>query len=241
MAKLLNRISTHIRYLAPLVLPDELTAAEHIHVSNKYEDIADKYAEIIAGYFDAKVNCHATHPGVRMELIDNSFIAADLQGIASHYNAKIVELSIFRLQGTKRKSDRGEQMPTEDGWVSEVWHSDNFPATDFKIIIYLTDVGAKQGPFEYKYPVEYVTPRPFLKLRDTRRAYDGQGRLVTGRRGTTLIFKNNIIHKGNYCREGYRDVVMIGLRLPGFMARLMSAHRGCMGGYMDAIRGRRKP
>jgi hypothetical protein len=31
----------------------------------------------------------------------------------------------------------------------------------------------------------------------------------------TVIFKNNIVHKGNYCREGFRDVVMIGLRLPG--------------------------
>lgn len=210
----MRRIAAHFLFQRPIPLPHELDSVDDVHVSDKYKHLADKYAAPIGHFFDNDLNCRSTSRGVRKELIDNSFISRDIARIAERYDADIVELTIFRLLETDRSSDRGLTVSTEDGWVSELWHSDNFPPTDFKVIVYLTDVSNQQGPFEYKVPVEYVPSNSDLDWQDTRYAYDGSGKKVTGPRGTTVIFKNNIVHKGNYCRKGYRDAVMIGLRLP---------------------------
>ncbi|MCZ6674369.1 MAG: hypothetical protein O7C75_15680 [Verrucomicrobia bacterium] len=144
----------------------------------------------------------------------------DIAAIVTDYDAYLFELTIFRLLETERQSDRGRIKPTESGWVSELWHSDNYPPHAFKIIIYLSDVGDSQSPFEYKDPVEYVPWNPRLGWEDTRYPYACKSKKVTGPRGQTIIFKNNIVHKGNYCREGYRDVVMIGLALRGPFRRV---------------------
>lgn len=210
-----RRIIRNIRFHSAIALPGELSSITDLHVSRKYKYIADKYATIIGFYFDNDQNCRSTNGGARKELIDNSFISDDIARIAEHYDADIIELTIFRLQQTNRNSNRGQTVPSEDGWVSELWHSDNYPPDAFKILVYLTDVGDEQGAFEYKVPIEYVPSKPGNTWRETRHSYKGVGNKVLGSRGTTVIFKNNIIHKGNYCRAGYRDAVMIGLRLPG--------------------------
>ncbi|MCZ6666542.1 MAG: hypothetical protein O7B81_14660 [Gammaproteobacteria bacterium] len=206
-------------YRSPIRLPRELASVVDVHIGDKYRHIADKHAATIGSFFDNDQNCRSTNGDVRKVLVDHSFISDDIAGIAAQYDADIVELTIFRLQETDRRSDRGQTTPSGDGWVSELWHSDNYPPDAFKILVYLTDVGDEQGPFEYKIPVEYVPSNHRNSWRETRYAYDGAGTNVTGPPGTTVIFKNNIVHKGNYCRDGFRDVVMIGLRLPGSYRR----------------------
>lgn len=200
-------------------IPADLSSVTEVYVGRKY-DFLLRHAEEVRRRFDDPQMCKETNGGTRLELTDTSFLCDDVARIASDYGARVIELTVFRLRETPRPSDRGNAVPTDDGWVSELWHFDNFPADAFKILVYLSDVEEEQGPFEYKVPVDYRPPRPGLPLQSTRCAEDGQGQVVLGGPGTTIIFKNNIVHKGNYCRRGYRDAVMIGLRLPGPFAEL---------------------
>jgi hypothetical protein len=200
-------------YRRPFMLPAELGSVKDIHVSNKYQHMAEKHASNIGRFFAKDENCRTTNNGVRKELVDKSFMVADVTEIAANYGAEIIELTVFRLSKTQRISNRGASMPTDDGWVSELWHSDNYPPDSFKIIIYLSDVGSKNGPFEYKDPVDYRPANWTLNYKDTRVTDKSTGTVVTGPAGTTIIFKNNIVHKGNYCRDGFRDAIMIGLRI----------------------------
>ena len=200
-------------------IPADLSSVTEVYVGRKY-DFLLRHAEEVRRRFDDPQMCKETNGGTRLELTDTSFLCDDVARIASDYGARVIELTVFRLRETPRPSDRGNAVPTDDGWVSELWHFDNFPADAFKILVYLSDVEEEQGPFEYKVPVDYRPLRPGLPLQSTRCAEDGQGQVVLGGPGTTIIFKNNIVHKGNYCRRGYRDAVMIGLRLPGPFAEL---------------------
>lgn len=213
-ARMLHRLSKFAYSQATVKMPPELKSATDVHVSDIHKHLADKHAETIKNYFDNNQNCRPTNNGVRKQLIDRSFLQADIDRVAERYGARIDELTIFRLQQTDRKSDRGGITPTGEGWISEIWHSDNDRPGQFKIIIYLSDVTETSAPFEYKVPVKYV-PYARRPVNSSRIPYEGEGEKVTGPRGTTLIFKNNIIHKGNYCRDGYRDVIMIGLEIPG--------------------------
>ncbi len=216
----LNRLSAYVRSKQTVKLPVDLASVTEANVSEKYKYLADKYADKIKHYFDNDENCEHTNNGVRKHLIDHTFLQPDVDRIAESYGAKIRELTTFRLQETDRKSDRGNVAPTDEGWISELWHTDNDRPGQFKIIVYLSDVTEDRAPFEYKVPVEYI---PYISghvVNDNRIAYKGDGRKVTGPPGTTLIFKNNIVHKGNYCRDGYRDVIMIGLEFHGSVTRV---------------------
>ena len=175
-----GRIARYIRFRGPTRLPTELSSVVDLHISDKYKHLADKHAAVIGFDFDNDLNCRSTNGGTRKELVDRSFIWADIAEIAEHYDADIIELTIFRLQETNRESDRGQNVPSEDGWMSELWHADNYPPDAFKILVYLTDVGDEQGAFEYRVPVHYVRPRSNHSWRDRRYADDCVGKKVTG-------------------------------------------------------------
>ncbi len=213
--RILYKSSEYFQSRASIKLPPELSSATDVHVSDKYKYLADKYSDTIKSCFDNDRNCEMTNNGVRKALVDRSLIRPDIDRIAEQYGAELWELTIFRLQETERASDRGGVVPTDGGWISELWHSDNDRPGQFKIIVYLSEVTEERAPFEYKVPAEYI-PYKWRRIENTSRIpFQGEGRKVTGPKGTTLIFKNNIVHKGNYCRDGYRDVIMIGLHLPG--------------------------
>lgn len=91
------------------------------------------------------------------------------------------------------------------------WHIDNYPRGSLKVMIYLTDVPLKKGPFTYalkshigfqpelgkigdRFKEEYV--RSNFKIID-----------CLGKAGTTIIFNNNGIHRATDPQEDYRDVI----------------------------------
>lgn len=107
--------------------------------------------------------------------------------------------------------------------VSWRWHSDNHPTQVKKIIIYLTDVGENTGPLEYvrskdtgEAPV--IEPKPLLGVNITQRQLAGYlatgHELVklTGKRGTTVFFDENIVHKANVAGQGHRDALFLQVR-----------------------------
>ncbi|MDG2385064.1 MAG: hypothetical protein P8N76_25560 [Pirellulaceae bacterium] len=209
-----------LRYRSPERLPSELKELEEVHISDKHHALMRRHGAFIKAKLDQQAPDDSDERGVRKSLGDTTFLETDIAKIANSYEAQVIELTVFRLLETQQSSDRGKKTPAKGAWISELWHADNYPPDAFKILIYLTDVGEDNGPFEYLTPVQYHPPDSSLSWRDTRIANPGHGHKVTGPAGTTIIFKSNIPHKGNYCRTGHRDVIMIGLSLPGPLRRL---------------------
>lgn len=108
--------------------------------------------------------------------------------------------------------------------VSWLWHYDNHPTEVMKIMIYLTDVGPLNAPFEYVRnrasgePVQYA-PQPLLGNSrvsaadvDKLLASGHEATKATGRRGTMLIFDDNVLHRATFAREGRRDALVYQIR-----------------------------
>ncbi len=109
---------------------------------------------------------------------------------------------------------------------SVLWHSDNHFEGVMKIMVYLTDVTAETAPFTYlrhketqlpiHIPPHWPQAYPYGRVPDEVIAgHESRGYEtfpVTGPKGTTLLFDDKIIHKGNYAIRGYRDVLVFQLR-----------------------------
>ena len=112
--------------------------------------------------------------------------------------------------------------------VSWLWHYDNHPTEVMKIMIYLTDVGPLNAPFEYVRrrdtgePVQYA-PRPLLgnsrvsAARVEALLASGHETVkATGPRGTLLIFDDNVLHRATFAKEGRRDALVFQIRPAAF-------------------------
>ncbi len=111
-------------------------------------------------------------------------------------------------------------------YASILWHADNHFREVTKIMIYINDVTEKQAPFEYlrhskthetiyvspSMPQKYPSGRIPKEVIDTYMKQGYESYKVTGKKGTTMIFDDKIIHKGNYAQEGMRDVLVLQLR-----------------------------
>jgi hypothetical protein len=119
---------------------------------------------------------------------------------------------------------------------SWLWHFDNHPREMLKVMVYLTDVDDGTAPFEYlrarasgaavaggpltpKFGNSRV-PQPLI---DAHLANGSERCRVTGRRGTVIVFDDNVIHRGTLAQTGARDVLVIQVR-PG--ARIDPAWTG---------------
>jgi len=115
---------------------------------------------------------------------------------------------------------------------SWLWHYDNNPKEAVKVLIYLTDVGEKNAPFE----LLQNDAGEHIKMETSRTGYNHWGpayvpqsrippdmmekfrklgykeHKITGPAGTILFFDNNIVHRANIPEEGYRDVVILNIR-----------------------------
>ena len=108
--------------------------------------------------------------------------------------------------------------------VSWLWHYDNHPTEILKLMVYLTDVDAESGPFEY---VRHATsrkvfsfvPRPLLGTSRVPPSFvenlvaRGHERFRSvGPAGSLVLFDDNVLHKANIARSQPRDVVVLQLR-----------------------------
>lgn len=112
---------------------------------------------------------------------------------------------------------------------SWLWHFDNHPREMLKVMVYLTDVAEGTAPFEFIRDRTTGLARlgaPLLpKFGDSRVAAatverwiseDAERAVVTGRRGTVVIFDDNVVHRATLAAERHRDVVVFQLRPAAF-------------------------
>ena len=114
--------------------------------------------------------------------------------------------------------------------ASWLWHFDNHPREMIKVMVYLTDVGEDQAPFEYVCDAEGrpVLGAPLAPLHGDSRvaaeqvarvvANGGRRVVVTGPAGTVIVFDDNVVHCGTLARVGHRDVVVLQVRPATFRA-----------------------
>lgn len=113
--------------------------------------------------------------------------------------------------------------------VSWLWHYDNHPTEVVKIMIYLTDVGPANAPFEFVRRKDTGEPLGFdpkPMLGDSRVNATRVDELVanghevvkaTGPKGTMLIFDDNVLHRATFAKEGRRDVLVYQIRPATFV------------------------
>jgi hypothetical protein len=139
------------------------------------------------------------------DLVD--FIDADVEAVIENYygsHFKLFAVTCYRTMPTPDKPDS-----------SFLWHLDNCPKQEIKLMVYLDDVVAETGALSVK-------DKPFsASLRkegffDRRRINQFVGRLddtsttrvLEGPTGTRLLFENSgCIHKATSPKVGHRDVV----------------------------------
>lgn len=109
--------------------------------------------------------------------------------------------------------------------ASWIWHYDNHPPEMLKVMVYLTDVTEGTAPLEYLHDRRSDRPlmgAPLSPLHLNSRVPDAtierhiasgcEPRLVTGPRGTIVVFDDNIIHRGTLAQTGHRDVLVLQVR-----------------------------
>jgi hypothetical protein len=108
--------------------------------------------------------------------------------------------------------------------VSWLWHYDNHPTEVVKAMVYLTDVGDTNAPFEYMRRKDTGEPYMFTPLPllghsrvatatvDRHIAEGYEAFKATGPKGTLLVFDDNVLHRATFAREGHRDVLVFQLR-----------------------------
>ena len=92
-------------------------------------------------------------------------------------------------------------------------------------MVYLTDVSEGTAPLEYLHdrrsdrplfgaPLSplHLNSRVPAAVIDRHLAAGCEPRVVTGPRGTIVIFDDNIIHRGTLAQTGHRDVLVLQVR-----------------------------
>jgi hypothetical protein len=139
------------------------------------------------------------------EIID--FIDDDLEAVIENYygsHFKIFAVSFYRTLPTPDKPDS-----------SFLWHLDNCPKQEIKLMVYLDDVVADTGALSVKDKPFSVGLRKegFFDRRRINQFVDrlddrSSTRVLEGQTGTRLLFENGgCIHKATSPKHGHRDVV----------------------------------
>jgi hypothetical protein len=111
---------------------------------------------------------------------------------------------------------------------SLLYHFDDNPKGILKIFIYINSQDDNNGAFRslLKKDSTILKKRGFLSYTSKSRAenqkmitesnFKNKVKTYSGREGTILVFENNIIHKGNLPKKGYRDLIVL---------EIMQSHR----------------
>jgi hypothetical protein len=208
-----------------------------------YPSLVDRIAGDVNRRFERSANClfmpRVVRDGLPERTADVPAIrdrdVISLQMIDAASVAGVAELSEALLPGVERRifgawvivdkvyvyRNLVTRQPEQVSWL---WHYDNHPTEVVKIMIYLTDVGDLNAPFEFVRRKDTgdalaFTPRPLLgNSRVAAAKVDeliGAGHEVvkaTGPRGTMVIFDDNVLHRATFPREGLRDVLVYQIR-----------------------------
>ena len=99
------------------------------------------------------------------------------------------------------------------------WHSDNHPPEIINIIVYLTDVGDRDGGMQYVKANDEVVKRSFtfpaggVILEDQMVGVENEPGIkivnMTGEKGTVFIFDNCIFHRASVPLDKDRDALLL--------------------------------
>lgn len=217
-------------------------------IDNKYMDLVDKVSLAVNVQFRQPTNCYffprLTSPILPGQCTD------DLQDIK---NGNVITVQLREYNGIKGLTEMCSAIiaslernvygsyliadkiyiyrsvvSKQSEQISWLWHYDNHPNEILKVMVYLTDVGKNNGPFEYLLnpvtgksikmkPIPNLV-RPFIETRINPQQIQKYARAgytpfkMLGKKGTTCLFSENIIHRATIANERYRDVVVIQVR-----------------------------
>ena len=107
--------------------------------------------------------------------------------------------------------------------ASMKWHTDNHYRDTIKVMVYLDDVTEHTAPFTYlRHAVTHMPTKVSAAHPPTYPGSRVPGEIITkhllcgyeihritGKKGTVILFDNDIIHKGVYGKTGYRTALII--------------------------------
>lgn len=227
----------------------------HVYKTNEENELFSfppNYVDIIGSLstkIDKKVRDKAEHydagesDSAALSIkVANIWDLPELEQLANHFLCQL-EQTVFKSWALVCAAHIYRNIPSDaERKSSWLWHYDNNPKEEIKLLIYLTDVTEDIAPFEYlrhkktgeviKMPTsrlgyEHWKPSPpmFPQSRIPDRIIDqlvtqGYARhKVIGPKGTVIFFDNNCIHRANVPVEGYRDVVIFNIRPVHFQIR----------------------
>jgi hypothetical protein len=170
--------------------------------------------DLVDEKFDQQNNGYAVNYGMYrlvdgLELIPEviEFIDDDMESIIENYygsHFKIFAVSFYRTLPTPDRPDS-----------SFLWHLDNCPKQEIKLMVYLDDVVAETGalslkdkPFSAGLRKEGFFDRRRINQFVNRLDDSSTTRVLEGPIGTRLLFENGgCIHKATSPKLGHRDVV----------------------------------
>jgi len=172
--------------------------------------------------------------GISLSLKDSFNVSKELKIIVDNYLVPYLEKNIFgcyvQCQNVKIYKTISESLIETSSWL---WHFDNNPKEQIKVMIYLNDVD-DNGPFKYlskyneaikietskkdytswvggnqayfetlgkKWKGTRIPSHIIHKITTEKSCIENN---VKGPAGTSILFDNNIIHKGTIPVEGFR-------------------------------------
>lgn len=133
------------------------------------------------------------------------------RAVEAHFGShfKIYSVTLYRTEPTASVDDN-----------SFLWHVDNCPLSNIKLMVYLDDVAEETGAIRFKprQVSDDLLARGFWDRVDVER-FRGEldagetTRIVAAPLGTGILFMNGrCLHKATYPRRGHRDVVTFVLQ-----------------------------
>jgi hypothetical protein len=186
-----------------------------VHLGTKYGPFLEKYIDsMMKGWENpANIIISETANGEPLRIY---YTGPELNDIQAFFEKEFGDKvsTIAAVKNGKTKVSRDETLNNGEHWGPVYWHVDTFSDSSYTILIYLTDVDEKSGPFEYAYPPEdYIYSKDQLLENniDPNRGtiHPNNSVIVTGPKYTALLFSSYLLHRGNYAFEKDRNALWI--------------------------------
>jgi hypothetical protein len=186
-----------------------------VHLGIKYAPFLEKYIDsMMKGWEDpTKINVSDTANGEPLRIYYTGPELNDIQAFfEKEFGDKISTIAAVR--NGKTTVNRGQDLDNGEHWGPVFWHVDTFSDSSYTILIYLTDVDEKTGPFEYAYPPEnYVYSKDQLLENNIDpnggTIHPNDSVVLIGPKYTALLFSSYLLHRGNYAFEKDRSALWI--------------------------------
>ena len=192
----------------------EVSVHEDIETTEEYMKSVKSLKRKVAEAFDKNDGVDKDPDGLSEQLVD-TLQFPEVTEIYEQMYQRVSELAFYSHHTTNRVQivkSFSTNAPENSSWL---WHYDDNAGPQYKLFIYLTDVGNDSGPFcymaskdlkPYKFPTSKVSPgregqkyfersRVPLPVVESMIKEGASERYITGKAGKCFIFDPNIMHK----------------------------------------------